>query len=495
MRSRCSASPEHGFFFWTPLAILAAGWARPAVAIREPGHPGRPASATAGRDRRVHAADARAAGVRQRQRGIMDGGRRVRAAPVRRRSRFCWWSVSRRCGGRCRAVPARAAADRGRDRHLVEYRAHDTLRRRADGPPAPRPAPEHLRCVRDRAPRWPRVCSIASLHEREIFLQAAKHAAATVRHAASAVWQFAACGSLTSRTSGCRWSAPTASRRWRRAMRWRARARGDADCAARYAHAEAGSVRVLRPAADRRFAIEQAPVRGPQFARRIGYLSFALGRCAGRNGPTCCSRGISVSRALFAHCPRAAPAGGVRIARLRARRHRGAAAWSPPRAAPARVSWRALAHAKRSSGGSADGYVTITNALADPLTARFGASRASCGGPRRRASRAADRHEFDAATAGPVVGYAGHLYAWKGVDVLLEALARVPDARGLIVGGHAGEPDLPRLRARAQQLGITARVEFTGLVPPASVPSCSRARRAGAPQSGRRRSRRDSRRR
>ena len=31
-----------------------------------------------------------------------------------------------------------------------------------------------------------------------------------------------------------------------------------------------------------RFAIEQAPVTGPQFARRIGYLSFALGRAMGK---------------------------------------------------------------------------------------------------------------------------------------------------------------------------------------------------------------------
>jgi glycosyltransferase involved in cell wall biosynthesis len=69
----------------------------------------------------------------------------------------------------------------------------------------------------------------------------------------------------------------------------------------------------------------------------------------------------------------------------------------------------------------------------------------------------------------PIVAYAGHLYTWKGVDLLLEALALVPDVRGLIVGGHAAEPDLARVRALAERLGIAGRVTFTGMVEPARV--------------------------
>jgi len=68
------------------------------------------------------------------------------------------------------------------------------------------------------------------------------------------------------------------------------------------------------------------------------------------------------------------------------------------------------------------------------------------------------------------VAYAGHLYAWKGVDVLLEALARLPDVRGLIVGGHRAEPDLARTQSLAERLGLGERVTFTGLVEPARVP-------------------------
>jgi glycosyltransferase involved in cell wall biosynthesis len=61
------------------------------------------------------------------------------------------------------------------------------------------------------------------------------------------------------------------------------------------------------------------------------------------------------------------------------------------------------------------------------------------------------------------------LYPWKGVDVLIEALALVPEAHGLIVGGHAGEPDLGRVTRLADQLGIADRITFTGLVEPANV--------------------------
>jgi glycosyltransferase involved in cell wall biosynthesis len=55
------------------------------------------------------------------------------------------------------------------------------------------------------------------------------------------------------------------------------------------------------------------------------------------------------------------------------------------------------------------------------------------------------------------------------VDVLLEALAGVPEADGLIVGGHEREPDLARTQALAQSLGISERVTFAGRVDPPRV--------------------------
>jgi glycosyltransferase involved in cell wall biosynthesis len=55
------------------------------------------------------------------------------------------------------------------------------------------------------------------------------------------------------------------------------------------------------------------------------------------------------------------------------------------------------------------------------------------------------------------------------VDVLLRAIARLPGAPGLIVGGHEEEPDLHRVRELASELGIADRVTFTGHVQPGHV--------------------------
>jgi glycosyltransferase involved in cell wall biosynthesis len=48
-------------------------------------------------------------------------------------------------------------------------------------------------------------------------------------------------------------------------------------------------------------------------------------------------------------------------------------------------------------------------------------------------------------------------------------LADVPDAHGLIVGGHPAEPDLGRLERLAADLGLGGRVRFAGQVEPARV--------------------------
>jgi glycosyltransferase involved in cell wall biosynthesis len=220
------------------------------------------------------------------------------------------------------------------------------------------------------------------------------------------------------------------------------------------------------------FAIEQAPVMGPQFARRLGYLSFALGRALGQGrGGVLFTRDLGVA-AMIVRVPRAvrpplvyeshgyAPDVAAEMPRLIAT------------ATPAsRAKLARLASRETQVWRGAEGYVTITEALARLLTERLG-MRDNLAvvpdgvriGPGRRCSPAPD-------TGTPVVAYAGHLYAWKGVDVLLDSLARLPDVRAVIVGGHEAEPDLPRVRARARELGIEDRVEFTGLVPPSAVPA------------------------
>jgi glycosyltransferase involved in cell wall biosynthesis len=69
----------------------------------------------------------------------------------------------------------------------------------------------------------------------------------------------------------------------------------------------------------------------------------------------------------------------------------------------------------------------------------------------------------------PRVVYAGQLYPWKGVDVLVEAMARVADARLVILGGLEGEPDLARVRARIEAGGLAGRTELRGTLPQSAV--------------------------
>ena len=213
--------------------------------------------------------------------------------------------------------------------------------------------------------------------------------------------------------------------------------------------------------------LERAPVSGPAAARRFGYLAFAIGRTLGRERTdVVMTRDLGVASALL-RMPR-----GVR-APVVYESHGYApevAAALPELVATARAPSRAkvkrLEARERHVWQAADGYVTITVGLAADLTTRLGKRKhlaAIPDGVRLRGAVDID------VPAGNVVGYAGHLYAWKGVDILLEALALVPAATGLIVGGHAAEPDLARTRARAAQLGLADRVTFTGLVDPGRV--------------------------
>jgi glycosyltransferase involved in cell wall biosynthesis len=68
----------------------------------------------------------------------------------------------------------------------------------------------------------------------------------------------------------------------------------------------------------------------------------------------------------------------------------------------------------------------------------------------------------------PTVVYAGQLYRWKGVDTLVQAMAHVPGAHLLVVGG--GGDDLERVKALAESV-IPERVTFTGNVAPPAVPA------------------------
>jgi glycosyltransferase involved in cell wall biosynthesis len=223
-------------------------------------------------------------------------------------------------------------------------------------------------------------------------------------------------------------------------------------------------------APDSRLLVERAPVTGPSTARRFGYLAFSIGRAAGKTrADVLLTRDLGVASALL-HLPRTVRPPLVYESHGYA--PDVAAALPDLVATAARPSPRKLqrlAHREARVWQRADGYVTITSALRSELEQRFGTRQRIAVVPDgvRPGLRPVEPRDRDGSR---VVAYAGHLYAWKGVDVLLAALARIPEARGLIVGGHSEEPDLARTKAVADRLGIGGRIDFTGLVEPGKVP-------------------------
>ncbi len=210
--------------------------------------------------------------------------------------------------------------------------------------------------------------------------------------------------------------------------------------------------------------VRRARVRGPQAARRLGYLASALAHAMRREAhDAILTRDLGVAAAIL-RLPSAwrapvvyeshgvAPVVGDMLPEVVSGARRASA-----------TKQRRLWRRERRVWRKADGYVTITKALAAELAERFG--------PRDRVTVVPDGVRLPTRSPAlpafgerPVVGYAGHLYPWKGVEVLLEALVDLPQVSGLIVGGHPEESDLARLQTLARALGLAARVTFTGWV-------------------------------
>lgn len=240
-----------------------------------------------------------------------------------------------------------------------------------------------------------------------------------------------------------------------------------------------------------RLLIERAPVSGPPAARRLGYLAFAAGRTAGRGrAELVVTRDLGVAAMLCRVPPAMRP---PLVYESHGYAPDVAAALPDLVATASAASPRKIARLARREARvwrDADGYVTITAGLAQALSARHGTRPRVAvipdgvrlgHGETQDAWRSTDRHRLQEHESGhdasgpaeprdvPVVAYAGHLYPWKGVEILLEALSLLPGVRGLIVGGHAAEPDLDRVKAAASRLGLDSRVTFTGLVDPSRV--------------------------
>ncbi|MBF0568185.1 MAG: glycosyltransferase family 4 protein [Nitrospirae bacterium] len=81
---------------------------------------------------------------------------------------------------------------------------------------------------------------------------------------------------------------------------------------------------------------------------------------------------------------------------------------------------------------------------------------------------------FDAASAygkrhQGYIFYAGGLYRWKGIDLLIEAMGRLPGETLVVAGGGQWLKRLGELRRLADSLGLAGRVNFVGQLSHAEV--------------------------
>lgn len=216
--------------------------------------------------------------------------------------------------------------------------------------------------------------------------------------------------------------------------------------------------------------IERQSVTGPAPARRAQYLAAALAAALRRRADVILTRDLGAAALLLR-----APASSRPALVFESHGYSPAVAADLPAMvsgarAPSSRKIARLERRERLVWQRADGFVTITSALARDLARLFGGRPVDVvpDGVRLPADDDADPVSRDGP---PTAVYAGHLYPWKGVDTFIDALAIAEEIHGVIVGGHPGEIDLARLTQRAEAAGILARVNFTGLVPPGDVHS------------------------
>ena len=130
---------------------------------------------------------------------------------------------------------------------------------------------------------------------------------------------------------------------------------------------------------------------------------------------------------------------------------------------------RRLAGRERRVWQGAAGIVTTTGGIRDTFVESYGRR-----GPTTVVPNGCDVPEdrkFPGLPSArpPRVLYAGQLYPWKGVDVLVEAMTEVPEAQLVILGGLDGEADWKRIQALVDARGLRERTEMPGTVPQVRV--------------------------
>ena len=117
----------------------------------------------------------------------------------------------------------------------------------------------------------------------------------------------------------------------------------------------------------------------------------------------------------------------------------------------------------------AAGFVTTTAGIRTSFEAAYGPREKTRVVPNGCDVPASRDFPGLAAERPPRVLYAGQLYPWKGVDVLIEAIATIGAAQLVVLGGIEGEDDVERVRALVAARGLEGRVALRGTLPQAQV--------------------------
>ena len=135
--------------------------------------------------------------------------------------------------------------------------------------------------------------------------------------------------------------------------------------------------------------------------------------------------------------------------------------------APNPTKRRRIENRERRVWTSARGFIATTQGILATFERLFGARPRTavvpngCDTPKDR--------EFTPPSEDHRIVYAGQLYPWKGVDVLVRAFARLSKGELVIAGGLAGESDFDRVQNLARTLNLGERVKFLGSLPQKDV--------------------------
>jgi len=202
------------------------------------------------------------------------------------------------------------------------------------------------------------------------------------------------------------------------------------------------------------------------FIPRLRYLTQAilLGRRSSRKGAVVLTRDLQLADLLIrVGCASLIYEAHAVEAVMYDERHQLYGLKEPPSSAKR----RRIENRERRVWTGARGFIATTQGILTTFERLFGARARTavvpngCDTPR-------DREFTPPPEAGRVV-YAGQLYPWKGVDVLVKAFARLDRGELVIVGGLKGETDFDRVQELARGLNLADRIRFLGSLPQKDV--------------------------